>query len=107
MPTPTNVKAPVHFVRTCITSALNSLTHGDDAEALTRLNAAIHEADIAIARIDDAFNPASLVLKVARSGADSSQLAIFRGETQGAIGGVRATLAALNNIPAIIEAQTD
>lgn len=107
MPTPTSVKAPVHFVRTCVREAVNSLSRGDETEALTRLAAAVDEAEIATTRIGDAFNPASLVLTAARYGADSSRRAILDGDIPGALGGARATFAALNNVPAIIEAHTD
>lgn len=86
MPTPTSVKAPIFFVRTCVMKAVSSLSHGDAADALTRLNAAVHEADVAIARIGDAFNEASLVLTAARYGADVAQQAILNGNTSEALG---------------------
>lgn len=107
MSTPTTVKAPVHFVRTCISEALNSARYGDDTMALTRLEAATREADTAITRVGDAFAPASLVLTAARHGAESARRAIIEGNSDAAIGALRATLAALNNVPAIIEAHTD
>lgn len=107
MSTPTTVKAPVHFTRTCISEALNHTRYGDDAEALTRLEAATREADIAITRVGDAFAPASLVLTAAREGTESARRALLDGNSAEALGALRATLAALNNVPAIIEAHVD
>lgn len=104
MPTPTTVKAPVHFVRVCISEALKWVLYKDDAEALTRLEAAIREADIATTRIGDTFTPASLVLTAATQGAESARRALLDGNSAEALGALRATLAGLNNVPAIIEA---
>lgn len=104
MSTPTAVKAPVHFVRVCISEAITNAFHETDMEALTRLEAATREADTAIARIGDAFAPASLVLTAARHGAESARRALLDGDTAEAIGALRATLAAMNGVPVIIEA---
>lgn len=107
MSTPTEVKAPVHFVRTSVKEANGHLFRGDTVEALTRLDAAIQEASIAIERVGDAFNPASLVLTAAKSGSEAARTALLDGSTASALGATRATLAALDRVPAIIEAHTD
>lgn len=107
MSTPTTVKAPIHFVRICISEALNHTRYSDDAEALTRLEAATREANTAIIRVGDAFAPASLVLTAATQGAESARRALLDGNSAEAIGALRATLAALNNVPAIIEAHVE
>ena len=103
----TTVKAPVHFVRSCISEAINSTRYGDHAEALTRIEAAIREADIALDRIGDAFAPASLVLTAARHGAETAQTALMHRSADEALGALRATLAVLSNVPAIIEAHAE
>lgn len=109
MTTATTVKAPVHFVRTCLSEALTftATNHGNEIEALTRTESAIREADVAIARVADAFNPASLVLTAARHGAEAARRALLNGNSEEALGALRAALAALNNVPVIIEAHVD
>lgn len=104
MPTPTTVKAPVYFVRVCVSEAIQQIRRHDDAEALTRVEAAIREADIAIDRVGDAFNPASLVLTTARHGAEAARRALMSRSADEALGALRATLAALSNMPVFIEA---
>ena len=110
MSTPTTVKAPIHFVRVCVEDACNtlfSLRAGSEADALSRLDAAIRESVTAIERIGDAFNPASLVLTAACNSAVSARRDLVNGDTAGALGGVRATVAALNSVPSIIEAHVE
>lgn len=100
----TNVEAPVYFARSLLGEALSYLARGDEVNALSRLDSVISEADLAITRVDDAFDPASLVLTAARHGAMTARAAVMLGNTSEAAGATRTALAILDNVPILIEA---
>lgn len=97
----------IHHVRTSLQMAVGHSVNGEDEEALARLESATHEADAAIARIGDAYDPASLVLTTARHGADVARNAFIAGNEDEALGALRAVLAGLDNVPAIIRSSAD
>lgn len=112
--TTTTVKAPIHLVRTKIAAAAtctynatstNGPTRAEQiADATAALDVAISEAEAAHGRVGNAFAPAALVLSAALHGAKVARTALEADATSEALGGLRATLSALESVPVAIEA---